>query len=1069
MWIKSIYIDGFGLFHEQIVEDLTPGLTIFLGKNESGKTTLMEFIRSVLFGWPRGDNTYPPLRGGRYGGRLGLVMRDGTSLTIERYERTATVWAEGKTPERVEPSQRLFPGVNRELYRRLFAVGLDEMKGLDILYGEETRGRLLAASGGLRAGALVGALNRLDERMRALLAPRAQREINARLTQLRELKGLLDELRGQSAEYARTCEEQETARRRAAEARDEFARINMRLRRIEQLEQAREPWVQLQGLNERIAALERARAFPADGWHRFETLEGAITDLKTGLQKAEADAERWQRQLESISVDESVLRQAPLIEELHRGADHLASAAKDLPIVAADLRGAEESLSQRLQALGPDWDVGRLDRVDTSLQAKQQVRAWAEEFERCRGRVDAEEAEVRAAKQALSEAESERDEAAQRLAALRAPQVADRGELDRMRKNVGFLRARLHELEMARIELEAQRRRHADVIARLDQLRDQRELGWPPLPWWISPVLGLVMCAVAAGLTARGWHVPAAVLFVTALMVALPLAIFSRAQARAARVRNERIEAQQKALAGDREVVSRETGNLEAGVASLQEEVRRLAADLGLGFPVTVEDVEKAAQQVQVADDQLAGWENAQQDLADAQRKCQRARQRLGEAEDGLSRARAALSDLQVRWQEWLSSRGFEPGVGPSALEVLLQAVEAAREARRTVDVQRERVSRMTAYLSDARARIMAALEACGRSVPQEPGVGEIAALREALEQARESERQRQMARDRLSELQLQIEQLKRQLAEKDGELRDLFAQVGVLDRNEFSELKLQSEELHDREKKAEECLLRIRTIAGSTQAGEDLVRELGSMDAAEVATEKESLVSRRAQVECAIEQAVRQEERATRRLQELATDYRLSDALLKEKTLAEEVRQLVREWAANAVCRALIERARTVYERERQPQVIKEAEGLLETMLAGRYALRYSFQEGDLRLQESESMAPKDEAVWSRGLAEQVYLAVRLALAREFGHNAEPLPVMLDDVLVNFDPDRRRGAASVILHFAAEQQVFLFSCHPDLLDCLTEAARESGAASIPGSLYFIEDGVLQRQDISVI
>lgn len=46
----------------------------------------------------------------------------------------------------------------------------------------------------------------------------------------------------------------------------------------------------------------------------------------------------------------------------------------------------------------------------------------------------------------------------------------------------------------------------------------------------------------------------------------------------------------------------------------------------------------------------------------------------------------------------------------------------------------------------------------------------------------------------------------------------------------------------------------------------------------------------------------------------------------------------------------------------------------------------------------------------------------MRLALGREFGRNAEPLPIMLDDVLVNFGPDRRRGAAAVILRFAAEQ-----------------------------------------------
>lgn len=1069
MWIKSIYVEAFGLLREQRVDDLAPGLMVFLGRNESGKTTLMEFVRSVLFGWPAGDNPYVPPGGGRRGGRLGLVMRDGRAVTVERYEQAVTVWEGGRAPERVEPSSRLFPGVNRELYRRLFAVGLDEMKGLDILYGEEARGRLLAAAGGLRAGALVAALNALDARMRALLAPRAQREINARLARLRGLRRELAELRGQSAEYAATRREEESARGDALRAREELARVEARLRRIGQLEQAREAWVSLQSLNRKMASLEHARVFPPGGWERLERLEAAIDGLRTELARAEDDAARWQRQLESISVDEGVLGQAALIEELDRGTDHLASAVKDLRKVSEDLRVAEEALARRLQALGPGWDVSRLDQVDTSLQARQQVRTWAEEFERCRGKVEAEEAEVRAAKQALAEAESGREEAARRLAALPAPPVADGGELDRMRRDVGLARARLHDVEMARTALEAQRRRHADVVARLDQLRDQRELMWRPLPGWVPPALGLLMCAVAGGLAAGGWGVPALALFATALVVALPLALLARAQARAGRTRMQRIRAEEEALAADREEVLRQVEALEARVTSLEDEVRRLAADLGLGFPVTVEDVEGAAHRVEVAAGELAAREQAVRDLADAERRCARCRERLTAAEGRLSAARDAQADLQARWQDWLRSRAFDPGLSPGGVEVLLQAVDAAREARGYVDTQRDRVDRMTAYLGHVRPRIKAALEACGRPVPEEPGVEDIADLREALDRAREDERRRRAARERLDETLDQVRRLKKQLEEKEGELAGLFAEAGVADRTAFCELKSMSDELRRRQDEAEKCLLAIRTVAGSLEGGDDLMGELSRTDPGEVAAEKEALLGKKTELERSIEEAVRREEGASRRLRELATDHRLSDALLEERTLEEEVRQLVREWAVNAVCRALIERARTVYERERQPQVIREAEGLLAAMLAGKYALRYSFEEGRLRLQDSSTMAPREEATWSRGLADQVYLAVRLALAREFGRNAEPLPVMLDDVLVNFDPDRRRGAASVILRFAAEQQVFLFSCHPDLLHCLTEVARESGVASVPGSLYFIEDGVIQQQDFSVI
>ena len=73
-----------------------------------------------------------------------------------------------------------------------------------------------------------------------------------------------------------------------------------------------------------------------------------------------------------------------------------------------------------------------------------------------------------------------------------------------------------------------------------------------------------------------------------------------------------------------------------------------------------------------------------------------------------------------------------------------------------------------------------------------------------------------------------------------------------------------------------------------------------------------------------------------------------------------------------------------------------------------------------------------------SRGTAEQLYLALRFGLIEEFAQHAEPLPVVMDDILVNFDADRASRAAAAIADFATRHQVLYFTCHPwtaELLD----------------------------------
>jgi hypothetical protein len=53
------------------------------------------------------------------------------------------------------------------------------------------------------------------------------------------------------------------------------------------------------------------------------------------------------------------------------------------------------------------------------------------------------------------------------------------------------------------------------------------------------------------------------------------------------------------------------------------------------------------------------------------------------------------------------------------------------------------------------------------------------------------------------------------------------------------------------------------------------------------------------------------------------------------------------------------------------------------------------------------------------------------MALASEFARHGSMLPMILDDVLVNFDSKRAKAAAKLLLEFAAAgRQIILLTCH---------------------------------------
>jgi uncharacterized protein YhaN len=51
MKLTELKIEGFGVWRGLEIHDLAPGLNVFYGPNEAGKTTLMQFARAVLYGF----------------------------------------------------------------------------------------------------------------------------------------------------------------------------------------------------------------------------------------------------------------------------------------------------------------------------------------------------------------------------------------------------------------------------------------------------------------------------------------------------------------------------------------------------------------------------------------------------------------------------------------------------------------------------------------------------------------------------------------------------------------------------------------------------------------------------------------------------------------------------------------------------------------------------------------------------------------------------------------------------------------------------------------------------------
>ena len=118
----------------------------------------------------------------------------------------------------------------------------------------------------------------------------------------------------------------------------------------------------------------------------------------------------------------------------------------------------------------------------------------------------------------------------------------------------------------------------------------------------------------------------------------------------------------------------------------------------------------------------------------------------------------------------------------------------------------------------------------------------------------------------------------------------------------------------------------------------------------------------------------------------------------------------IVHEWRSARLAQELLTSTLDQYVEEHQPRVLAEASRLFAAVTGGRYERVVGQGDGGELTIVQRDGTTKSTIDLSRGTAEQLYLCLRLSLAAEFAKRGTALPLVMDDVLVDFDPGTGRS-----------------------------------------------------------
>ena len=157
-----------------------------------------------------------------------------------------------------------------------------------------------------------------------------------------------------------------------------------------------------------------------------------------------------------------------------------------------------------------------------------------------------------------------------------------------------------------------------------------------------------------------------------------------------------------------------------------------------------------------------------------------------------------------------------------------------------------------------------------------------------------------------------------------------------------------------------------------------------------------------------------------------------------------QRLRDLAMDWARSQLAVTLIDKAVLKYEKTGQPEVLKAATNFFSIFTGGAYVNIYkpAHEEGLRVMDAARTVKTIDDL--STGTVQQLYLAIRFGLIQNFERQSEPMPIIMDDLLVNFDDVRTQATMQQIVDFAQARQVIYLTCHGATRDAFAKLGIES-------------------------
>jgi uncharacterized protein YhaN len=490
----------------------------------------------------------------------------------------------------------------------------------------------------------------------------------------------------------------------------------------------------------------------------------------------------------------------------------------------------------------------------------------------------------------------------------------------------------------------------------------------------------------------------------------------------------------------------------ERSLQHLQQQIVNCREQLAAACPAAQsaksleEGLRRARQIVQEAANQQATAARAKEDI-------RRLTAQLATAESEFQQARERRDQWKRDWAAAIQPLGLsDANTSVATAQAYLKRITSMQEHLTEFRIKKKRLEELKA----ARDALLRRWNSLQQRLQPGSKPSALDTLREDFQQVEQELKvarvNRTRQQERAARLQKNGEELKtttEQFRAAETELRTLATEAGVADPAELSSAVQRAHERDavERELRGHEQVLAVP--ARGQPLAEFIAAALalrGSLEA-DIAARSTRANQLDPEIKAAEDEA-REGARVLKSYEQAAGAA--AEARQQAEFLITRLKEHVTEYAALQLAGVVLEQAKERYRAKHQHTMLSRAGEFFQTLTDQKFStIEIDNEEGKDVLKAVRPAGHPLPRVPVSGLSEgtrdQLFLALRLAGIEQHLQDREPVPLIIDDVLITFDDDRARATLRCLAELSNKTQVLLFTHHQHV----AELAREVQPACI--------------------